>query len=135
MTIKLTDDQRRCAHGKILIKTANIFFENHDNHFVVYVLDFPIRTTTTSFSKPWSLDHYEFVYNTDGHFEVLSKSKSWLDQKLLHNISQKKSMPENMSYGQSEFWQLRRKSAVILSKWLFWQNSLMISWTTLLGNI
>ena len=25
---------------------------------------------------------------------------------------------------------LRRKSAVIFSKWLFWQNSLMISWTT-----
>ena len=29
-----------------------------------------------------------------------------------------------------EFWDLRRKSAVICSKWLFWQNSLMISWTT-----
>ena len=30
----------------------------------------------------------------------------------------------------SEFWHLSRKSAVIFSKWLFWQNYLMISWTT-----
>ena len=30
----------------------------------------------------------------------------------------------------SEFWDLRRKSAFILSKWLFFQNSLMISWAT-----
>ena len=28
----------------------------------------------------------------------------------------------------SELWHLRRKSAVIFSKWLFFQNSLMISW-------
>ena len=33
-------------------------------------------------------------------------------------------------FRRSEFWDLRRKSAVIFSKWLFWQNSLMISWTT-----
>ena len=33
-------------------------------------------------------------------------------------------------FRRSEFWHLRRKSAVIFSKWLFWQNSLIISWTT-----
>ena len=30
----------------------------------------------------------------------------------------------------SEFFHLRRKSAVIFSKWLFFQNSLVISWAT-----
>ena len=30
----------------------------------------------------------------------------------------------------SQFWHLRRKPAVIFSKWLFFQNSLMISWAT-----
>ena len=29
-----------------------------------------------------------------------------------------------------KFWQLRRKPAVIFSKWLFFQNSLMMSWAT-----
>ena len=33
-------------------------------------------------------------------------------------------------FRRNEFWDLRRKSAFICSKWLFWQNSLMISWTT-----
>ena len=33
-------------------------------------------------------------------------------------------------FRRSEFWDLRKKSAVTFSKWLFWQNSLIISWTT-----
>ena len=33
-------------------------------------------------------------------------------------------------FRRTQFWHLRGKSAVIFSKWLFWQNSLMISWTT-----
>ena len=35
----------------------------------------------------------------------------------------------------SEFCHLRGQSAVIFSKWLVWQNSLMISWTTKVGNM
>ena len=30
----------------------------------------------------------------------------------------------------SEFWHLKRKSAIIFSKWLFLQNSLLISWAS-----
>ena len=36
---------------------------------------------------------------------------------------------------QSEFWHLLRKPALIFSKWLFFQNSLGLSWDTYLGKM
>ena len=35
-------------------------------------------------------EYLSLNWGPDGHFEVLNKSKSYLDQKLLHNISQRK---------------------------------------------
>ena len=50
-------------------------------------------------------------WDSDGHFEVLGASKSWLDQKLQHKVSQKhffhalKCIISGL-FRRSEFWQL-----------------------------
>ena len=52
LIIKLTDDQRRCIHGEIVIKTAVYFSADHDKHLFTFLVSCPDGTTTASLSEP-----------------------------------------------------------------------------------
>ena len=74
-------------------------------------------------------------WDSNGHFELLSDvclninwvkgyDIFWLNFLFFHAW---KSIISGIKY-RSKFWYLRRKPAVLFSKWVFFQNSLMMSW-------
>ena len=69
-------------------------------------------------------------WGPNGHFEVLSMFWLQLDQDLTHKIG--KTFTKNASFQgvvcRSEFWQDRRKPALIFSKWPFFSKFLRLSW-------